>query len=181
VSPPESRYPTLADGTLVELDALRFPKIFDLAIPTEVSMEYVLDFGPHLASGGIITIEPPVRGASYPFLLPALDESGNEIAGLKSPFLAAPLATYTGWQPSNQEGGVGLFLPFARTKAERVSNDDPRLSISERYSSRDAYLGVVAKEALALINDGYLQAGDLPAIVQSAGQQWDYLMSDSSP
>jgi hypothetical protein len=181
VSPPASRYPTLMDHTLVELDELRFPKIFDLEIPTEVSMEYVLDFGPSLASDGIITKEPPLRGASYPFLLPALNESGNEIAGLKSPVLAVPLATYTGWQPSNQEGGVGLFVPFARTKAEREANGDPRLSISERYSSRDAYLGVVAEEALGLINDGYLQARDLPAIVQSAGRQWDYLMSGGSP
>jgi hypothetical protein len=45
VSPPASRYPTLMDRTLVELDELRFPIIFDLEIPTEVSMEYVLDFG----------------------------------------------------------------------------------------------------------------------------------------
>jgi hypothetical protein len=39
----------------------------------------------------------------------------------------------------------GRFIPFARTRQERAN--DPRLSIEERYSSKEAYVAAIKKAA----------------------------------
>ncbi len=175
--PPPSRYATLQKGTLARVEDLAFPKIPGVHVLTEVSRAYALDYGPHLAKG-IITVEPPETGAPYPFLVPQVDESGNEVAGLRSPELVVPLATHTGWLPSNPVSGVGLYVPFARNRAEREASGDPRLSIEERYQSRAQYLGLVAQSAMELIDDGYLLGDDLPKILEQAGNRWDHRMSN---
>jgi len=178
--PPESSYPRVADDTLVELEALRLPAIPQVRRPTEVSRAYRLDYGPEFETLGIISREPPKKLGVFPFLVPQLDEGGNELAGLKSPELAVPLATHTGWSPFSPISSRGSYIPFARTRSEREANGDSRLSVEERYGSREQYLGLVTGEALALIDDGYLLGEDLPAILRNAGRHWDYVMLEWS-
>jgi len=175
VPPPPSRYPTLAEGTLVEVEAFAFPAIPGIDVLEEVSVAHALDFGPDLASKGVITREPPLSGAPYPFLVPQVDASGNEIGGLRSPDIAVPLATYTGWRPTNPVSGVGLYVPFARTRAEAEADGDPRPSIEARYADRAEYLDLVAASAMELTDAGYLLSADLPVILQTAGAHWDHL------
>ena len=175
--PPPSRYSTLEEHTLVEMADFAFPDVPGVSVLDEVSIPHALDFGPDLALNGIITQEPPRLGAPYPFLVPQVDSSGNEIGGLRSPDIAVPLATYTGWLPTNPVSGVGLYVPFARTLVEREVNADPRLSIEERYSGRPQYLGLVAESTMELIDDGYLLSQDLSLILESAGRHWDHIMN----
>ena len=175
--PPASRHATLQMGTLVQVDEFAFPNIPGVHLLTNVNTAYALDYGPQLASEGIITQEPPVSGAAYPFLVPQVDSSGNEIDGLRSPEVAVPLATHTGWLPTNPVSGVGVYLPFARSRAEREASGDPRLSIEERYESRAQYLGLVAQSAMNLIDGGYLLDDDMPRIIEQAGARWDYLFA----
>ena len=175
--PPASRHATLQTGTLVQADELAFPRIPGVHLLTNVNTAYALDYGPQLAAEGIITQEPPVAGVAYPFLVPQVDSSGNEIDGLKSPEVAVPLATYTGWLPTNPVSGVGVYAPFARSRAEREASGDPRLSIEERYQSRAQYLDLVAQSAMNLIDDGYLLDDDMPRIIEQAGTRWDYLFA----
>ena len=100
------------------------------------------------------------------------------------PEVAAPLATYTGWNLRDAKTGAadqlvdfaGSFIPFARTKAERERTNDPRLSIAERYGDREHYLEQIKQAALGLIKDGYLLADDLAALVKRAAPYWDVLM-----
>jgi hypothetical protein len=114
-----------------------------------------------------------------------VDADGNEIGALRMPELVAPLATYTGWNLYNADSGPtdvishmsGSFIPFPRTRAEREQTDDPRLSIEERYQSREQYLGIIADAALDLIEQGYLLDRDMPEIVEAAGAHWDYLVN----
>ncbi len=72
---------------------------------------------------------------------------------------------------------VGSFVPFARSKAERSMEGDPRLSIEERYPSRSAYLAKVKAAAELLAREGYLLEPDLADIVSRAGIEWDYLQN----
>ena len=174
--PPPSRYATLEAGTLVSHEDLSFPEVPGVDVLDEVSILRALDFGPELASRGVITQEPPVLGPAYPFLVPQVDEGGNEIGGLRSPDIAVPLGTYTGWLPGNPVSGAGLYSPFARTRAEREADGDPRPSIEERYADRAQYLGSVEEAAQALAGEGYLRAEDLAEIVKAAGSRWDHLM-----
>ena len=176
--PPESRYPQVGNGTLVELDALEFPRIPRVRRPVDVSRAYRLNYGPEFESLGIIANEPPEGDTAFPFLVPQIDETGNEIAGIRSPELAVPLATHTGWNPYSPIASQGSYIPLSRTRNEREAAGDSRLSVEERYTSREQYLGLVAGEALSLIEDGYLLDGDLSAILERAGMHWDYVVGD---
>jgi hypothetical protein len=83
------------------------------------------------------------RFSPMPFLVPHVDADGNEVAGIRVPEVAVPLATTTGWNfraerignPTTIVALLGSYVPFARTKAERDARRDPRLSIEERYKA----------------------------------------------
>lgn len=176
VPAPPSRYATLDEDTLVSYEHLGFPKVPGVDALEEVSILRALDFGPELASRGVITREPPGLGPAYPFLVPRVDESGNEIGGLRSPDIAVPLGTYTGWLPGNPVSGAGVYAPFARTRAEREAMGDTRPSIEERYEDRAQYLTLVEEAAHALVEEGYLRGEDLAEILAAAGGRWDFHM-----
>ncbi len=184
VEPPPSRYPRLDRGELVPLTSLRFPRIPGVRLPARIRKAWRTDYGPAFRTAGVIAFEPPRLGAEFPVLVPQVDADGNEIAGIRLPEVAVPLATYTGWNLRAPEIGApeelfsmaGSFLPFAPTRAERARLGDPRASVEERYPSREAYLGRVRQAALALAEEGFLLQRDVAAIVDAAARRWDYLM-----
>jgi hypothetical protein len=45
-----------------------------------------------------------------------------------------------GFAEGELPGLTGAFIPFARTRAERLARGDPRLSPEERYGTQDAYV-----------------------------------------
>ncbi len=188
-APPPSRYPRVADSTLVPPDRLRFLKVPGVTTSTAVHRAYRADYGPRFAKEGIVTIEPPRIGSPFPILVPQVDVDGNGIAGVKMPELSAPLATYTGWNLFNDRSGPtgvlssmqGSYIPLARTIADRKRTNDPRPSIEERYRDRDYYVGLVSKAAQALIDQRFLLAEDLAVIVRNAGRHWDYVASTATP
>jgi hypothetical protein len=185
-APPASAYPTLAQHTLVERSQLAFPAIPGVDVPVAVRGATRLDFGPQFARDGIATLEPPTVGAAFPVLLPQVDADGNELAGLRSPELAVPLATYMGWQLYKPELGrpdelvslQGSFVPLPLDVAERERTNDPRRAILERYPDRERYLELVEQAARPLIADGYLLADDLDGILQQAGERWRVLVAE---
>ena len=180
-APPPSSYPQVAKDTLVTPEALQFPKIPGVNFSTRIHKAYRADYGPQWKSG-IVTLEPPKIGKAFPMLVSQVDRDGNETGGLKMPEVAVPLATYTGWNLFNEKSGpteeissmAGSYLPFSRTRTERERTRDPRLSIEERYHSREQYLGLVSEAALKLIEQGYLLDRDLPAILRQAAERWDW-------
>ena len=182
--PPPSRYPRLSDNTLVRPDAVAFPKIPGVNFTRAIHEAYRVDYGPQFKSHGIATLEPPKVGKAFVMYVPQADRDGIDLGGIRLPEVAAPLATYTGWNLRDAKTGAadqlvdfaGSFIPFTRTKAERERTNDPRLSIAERYGDREHYLEQIKQAALGLIKDGYLLADDLPALVNRATQYWDELM-----
>jgi len=94
--PPPSRYPKIADGTLVAPDRLKFPRVPGVTTTTAVHKAYRADYGPRFGAEGIVTVEPPTIGNAYPILVPQVDADGNGIAGVRMPDLTVPLATTPG-------------------------------------------------------------------------------------
>ena len=147
VEPPANAFPCLADGTAVEAGLLEpfFRSLPGVGFPGRMVRHTPLDFGPNIERG--IAAYPPKAGAPYKTYVSTVDADGNEIAGIRPPELAVPLATFTGWNPRHPEQGapgdlmqmMGSTLAFARTRAEREGSGDPRLSIAERYGSRAPY------------------------------------------
>jgi alpha/beta hydrolase family protein len=178
-TPPPSRYPRLRDHNLVRSSDVDFPKIPGVSSP-QTAFAGVRGPNRLLAKDG--------SGAPLPYLVPQVDRDGNDVGGLRLPDVSVPLATYTGWNFRNTAIGgteqlfplLGGYIPFARTKAEREQSRDPRLSVEERYHSRDEYLKLVQDAASALVKQGYLLSDDVPAIVKHAGDHWDLLVGATS-
>lgn len=164
VAPPPSAVPRLADGTLVAplpQTKVGFPKIPGVTYTGLMSTRYLYNYGPDFYRTGIMTTDPPVvvppifdnprNGPIYPSYVPKTDADGNDIAGVRLPDVTVPLATYTGWGlragPQANDGceAAGQYIPFAKTKAERIASGDPRPSIEERYASFSAYSSAIEK------------------------------------
>jgi hypothetical protein len=184
-APPASVYPTLAARTLVERSQLEFPAIPGVDVPVAPRGPVRIDFGSQYASDGIVA-EPPKVGPAFPVLLPQVDADGNEVAGLRSPELTVPLATYMGWALYDAKLGrddelvslQGSFKPLPLDAAEREQAADPRRAILERYPDRARYLELVEQAAEPLIAAGYLRGEDLAGILRQAGERWRVLVEE---
>ncbi len=182
VAPPPSAVPRHADGSAVpaESTASTFTAIPTVRFPDRLSRPVRLDFGSDWARG-VASALPPKVGAPYVTHVSAVDDDGNETAGIRPPELLAPLATFTGWNlrhPSQGAPGdlmsmMGSTLPFPTTAAERTRAGDPRASLEERYGSRAAYLERVRAVATEGVARRHLLAEDVSAIVARAGALWD--------
>jgi hypothetical protein len=127
---------------------------------------------------GVISMEPPIAGTEYPTLLPQVDADGNDLDGLRSVTLMAPLGTYTGWNVRRagfSQGDacdlIGSYIPFASTAAQRLATSDARRSLQERYRSLSGFTQVVTAAAAHLASLGYLLPADEAAAVASAVNQ----------
>jgi len=184
-SPPDSRIPQIGKDNLVTPQALAFPKIPNVKLPDTPYLAWRLDFGPDFKKG-IVAYEPPkMTGEPYPLLVPQVDQDGNETSGLRLPEQSVPLGTYTGWNlrsasvgaPDIMSTQVGSFIPFARTKAERENSGDPRLSLEERYGTKEAFLQKVEQAGQSLVRDRLLLASDVARVKARAAAQWDSVMN----
>jgi len=181
--PPPSRYPTIAGGTLVPHDRVRFPRVPSLPFPSYMPRVWRMDFGADYPTTRVVTKEPPALGAPFPVLVPQVDADGNDQGGIGLPEVTVPLGTHTGWNVSTfplsglgyLAGLVGTFEPFARTRAERQQTGDPRRSVEERYGGRDEYLARVRQTAMRLTRERFLLPADVTHVVERAGQTWDTL------
>jgi Alpha/beta hydrolase domain len=60
------------------------------------------------------------------------------------------------------------MIPFAKTKAERMANGDPRLSLEERYGDHAGYVSVVKAAASKAVAEGFLLQVDADTLVKQA-------------
>jgi hypothetical protein len=180
--PPPSVLPRVADGTAVDrasvLEAFSRFGLPRLPRPDQLPGRYELDLGP-LADAGQPTY-PAWFGPGLPAYVSAVDDDGNEIAGIRHPEVSVPLATHTGWTTLLAEGArweslsflVGNSHPFAVTSEDRAP-DDRRPTIAERYPSREHYRSAVRAAAQALVGDGFLLAEDVESVVETASAAYD--------
>lgn len=180
-APPQSRYPRLDHGDLVKPTAAAtgFPAIPRVPSPDGlVNPLFDYDFGPDFKYNdlsGVITKEPPaIKQAILP-LVPRVNKDGNDEVGVPSVLLHAPLGTYTGWNVTaagfnkGQICGLnGAFIPFAKTKAERMASGDPRPSLEERYASHDAYVATVKTAAEKAVKERFLLQADADKLIAEA-------------
>jgi len=166
VAPPASRVPRLADGTLVPAESViaAFPRIPGALLP-----RFATPIAP------VTDWVAGTRGpeAAWRPLVPAIDADGNERAGVLLPDIAAPRATYTGWNLYAAAGlqdelcdREGSSFPFAADEASRAG--DPRPSLAARYPNQAAYAAAVRRAAAALAAERLLLPADAAAFIAAA-------------
>jgi hypothetical protein len=185
VEPPSSKVPRLVDGTAAEPAKVlaRLKAVPGFTQPEHLPELRRLAF--ELASPGVIASLPPMCGELYSWFVSAVDSDGNEIAGIRHPDIAVPLATYTGHNVRHLDAGApgelvpmaGATYPFPATTQLRHATNDPRPAIEERYPNRDAYVEQVRSVAEALVNARLLLQEDVATVLQQAGAKYDVFSS----
>jgi hypothetical protein len=183
IRPPDSVLPQARNGTLVPPHAVQFPAIPATAYDGWPRLPAV-QFNPEAMNQSLLIdftkVPPQPTQTRYTTLVPQVDRDGNDLGGIRLPYLQAPLGTFTGWGLIKPELGgaapdicqqLGQFIPFANTRDERLAASDPRLSIEERYPSQGAYVRAVKEAAGALVRERFLLVEDHDRMVETALQK----------
>jgi hypothetical protein len=180
-APPPSHYPRLASGQLVapNAKAMGWPAIPGAPSPDgklNAFLDY--DFGAgfdYHGVSGVLTRQPPIIRRTIKSLVPRVDGDGNEVSGVPSVQFLVPIGTYTGWNQLQQGYGaggacgfMGGFIPFAKTKADRLAAHDPRPSLEERYQHHQGFVARVRAVAQAQVREGWLLPEDAERIERQA-------------
>ena len=105
----------------------------------------------HLGQGALRTAAPS-------------QATGQALVGL---LLAAPQQYLVGRRDDGCEA-AGQFIPFQRTKVQRLANGDPRLSAEERYGSFGNYQLAVSLAVKKMIADRTLLPSGAAAVLNDA-------------
>ncbi len=131
-------------------------------------------------------MQPPKLGSAFPVRVSQVDLLGNELGGVETVEILAPLATYAPWNlRAGYPGGtdeltdfLGTYIPLARTEAERTRLGDPRPSIESLYTSRAEFLRVAERAASSLVERGFLLAADVDRVVERAAAHWNWIRAN---
>ena len=156
IAPPDSRFPSRADGTLVtrEEAAAAFPRLPGVTFPDVLNELRLRDH----------SVEPPIEGAPYAVLVAAVDTDGNSQGGLRHPLLTAPIATHTGWAvriPGYAAGDLFTIQGSVLRFPETPTAGDPRPSFAERYGTHEAWASRVLAAADSMVAERLLLREDV--------------------
>ncbi len=176
--PPPSRVARVADGTLVPEDqaSTGFPRIPGVTYTGRYNGSGDRDFGPRVVgNSGVIDNLIPIVLSTHRPLVPKVDAVGNDLAGIRQPEVAAPVATLTGWNARTAEftdGDLcdlnGMMIPLRRTRSDRLAAGDPRPSLEELYGTHQGYVDRVTAVARELQRDRLMLQEDVDEYIQAA-------------
>ena len=128
--PPDSKVPTLRDGTLVERRVVlgRFAAVdgFQGLDPDRLGGLAALDLGDRVDEG--VCDFPAAEGRPYARLVSDVDDSLNELAGIRLPEIKLPIGCHTGWNPRHPDHGApelpAIFVGFSRFGEQLAGRED---------------------------------------------------------
>jgi hypothetical protein len=191
-APPSSAVPRWSDESAMRREDVlkQLATIPTLALPdpAELPVMSPLDLGPD-SDRGIGRYPAQPCGVSYPCAVSAVDDDGNETAGVRMPDVTVPVATHAGFNPRHPDTGgegqiidyFGSSVPFARTAAERERLGDPRPSLEERYAGVEAYESAVRAAAQELVAERLLLPDDVELSVRLARRRYLVVADASRP
>ncbi len=124
IPPPNSRFPSVTDGTAADPTdrvAVGFPDLSGMGVAYAGSTYNQLLVTDYSTGVPVVDLSKP-----YKVLVSVTDADGNDVAGVRTPDFVAPIATYTSWNPRapNFAPGdacyiYGSMIPFAKTPGTR--------------------------------------------------------------
>jgi hypothetical protein len=175
-APPASQWPSVSAGTLAPAanqSAVGFPALGGVGFAYRGDL-----YNPLVVTDYSNAVPVPNLDRKYTSLASRTDSDGNEIAGVRVPDVAVPLATYTsfnvrtvGHAPGEACYFQGSTVPFSITQGARQAIGDPRPSLQERYRNKADYVSRVQAAAEALVQQRLLLAEDVAVYVNAAQAQ----------
>jgi hypothetical protein len=103
----------------------------------------------------------------------ALDEHGNELAGVRLPQLVEPVAAYTGWNVRPPLRGLPDLMPDFLGSRLPCAGPSP----AARYADRADYEVRARAAALQLVGERFLLDDDVERVVADALHAYDESVS----
>ena len=178
-APPPSAFPKLRRGELAKPEDVSYPFIpaVNFTVEGVAIRKFFQDRGPRFNVEDISGVmeEPAVPGAEYGVLVPTVDDDGNTVGGIRHVNVEVPVGTHLGWNVRKagfSEGDscdlTGGFVPFFKTRAQRLAADDPRPSLEERYPTHGDYVAAVIAAANRLVRKRLLLPEDAATVIGAA-------------
>jgi len=167
VAPPPTTFPNLKNHTLLPLAKVQasYPAIPGAPFSPLYDQLQVVDQK---------SMPPEASGHAYPLFFPLMDADGNPQGGIILPEIAVPIATFSGrnvraegFSAGELCGLSGSYIPFAATKQERIANNDPRLSLEERYKNAQDYSDKRKHAVDVLVRQGFVLPEDADALARN--------------
>ena len=169
VEPPQSKVPRTSDGTAVaRKEILSVFSHTNAPDPSALPYTRQIDLGPDADRG--IGTWPVKQGESFVDLVSAVDADGNEVAGIRLPAVAAPLAAYTGWNPRRHIEELPDVL-YERV-GSKLAFPPGRPSVTERYPSREDYVAAARAAAESLVAERFMLADEIESVVKKAAADY---------
>ena len=191
-APPASRYPKIADGSLVpphingRINSRAWNRLSGVNHPDAIYKPGFASYGDRWMSDRIIDRHPMTTDMHYNALVPAVNSNNNdsETSTVLPPLTQVPLATFVPWNLRAVSTGAekslarlsGGYIPLPETMAAAEQSNDPRTPLVAMYSSFSDYLALYESATDTLISEGYLLPGFKQAymdIARSYGFMFD--------
>lgn len=131
VEPEPSQVPRRTDGTAVERAEV-LAAFDEVALPDLDALPYTPHIDPDDMTWPVPLGEPRVA------LVSAVDEGGNEVAGIRLPAVAAPAAAHTGWNPRVHVDGLpDVLYEFAGSRLPLQGGRTPASEAEVRAAAAD--------------------------------------------
>jgi hypothetical protein len=174
-APPPSRYPQIADGSLVpshiegRINSRAWNQLRGVNHPDAAYTPGFASYGDRWAEERIIDRHPVTTDMYYQALVPAVNSNNNdsERSTVLPPTTQVPLATFVPWNLRAVSTGAekslarlsGGYIPLPTNQAEADQASDQRTPIASMYSSFSGYLSLYEAATDTLISEGYLLQG----------------------
>jgi hypothetical protein len=175
-APPAERIPRVKDGTLVKSSSLRLPHIPGVTFQGLYNATGEKDFGPRVrGNAGMADVMPPRITKILTVLVPQVDDVGNDLAGIRHPFVDAPVATLVGWNTRRPEFGgpdlcdlLGSTVALPKSAQDARLKQDPRPSLMDLHGSEAGYVQHVKEAADKLVSERLMLPEDAEGLVAEA-------------
>lgn len=173
--PPASRYPRIADGSLVashrdgRINERAWRSMEGVRTPASMYQPRRGSYGERWERERIIDSHPEDSDEVYLALVPAVDEDNNDLAEstVLPPLTTVPLGTFVPWNLRAPQNGAeealarltGGYIPFASNTTVARQTVDRRPSLEERYEDHEDYLNRFERATDELIDEGFLLPG----------------------
>ena len=150
-APPASRYPKIADGSLVpphingRINSRAWNRLSGVNHPDAIYKPGFASYGDRWMSDRIIDRHPMTTDMHYNALVPAVNSNNNdsETSTVLPPLTQVPLATFVPWNLRAVSTGAekslarlsGGYIPLPETMAAAEQSNDPRTPLVAMYSS----------------------------------------------
>ena len=176
--PLDSIYPKIYDETLVEASSMFLPSLIKENFRAALNGSGDMEFGSRVKfNRGVVDLLVPEVIANHKVLVPAVDQFGHDIAGVRHPHIEVPMGTHLGWNLRTTEFGGGdlcdengSFIPLSLDDSAAIAANDSRPSLLSIYPDYMTYVQKVREATEALVSQKLLLQKDADILLEKVVQ-----------